>query len=77
MPKTRSSSRPDHPWVRVRYGLADETTRHKHRDLVRVRYLRKKLPTFRFEFRCLRADFRAYELGDPRDVPNLMPEPDA
>ncbi len=73
MPKTRSSSRPDHPWVRVQYGLADETIRHKHRDLVRARYLRKKPPTFKFEFRCLRADFRTYELGDPRDAPNLVP----
>ncbi len=47
--------------------------RQGHRDLLRARYHRKKLLTVKIDFRHLRADFRTFELGDPRDAPDLVP----
>ncbi len=47
--------------------------RESHGDLLRARYHRKKLLTVKLDFRHLRADFRTYELGDPRDTPDLVP----
>ena len=58
---------------RARNRQKQKKWRDGHRDLVRARYQYRKLLRVTFDHRILRADFRTFELADPRDAPNLVP----
>ena len=45
----------------------------QHRDLIRARRQYKKLLSPKIDHRHLHADFRTFELADPRDAANLVP----
>jgi hypothetical protein len=45
----------------------------KHHDTLWMRRQHKKLLGFELDHRHLRAEFRTFELADPRDAPDLMP----